>query len=50
MACSACEKRRQGRIVPVNPATKPKSNQQGNANSATAQGNALRNQLRYTGR
>lgn len=48
MGCSACEKRRQGRIVPVNPAKKPDT--QSNPKGAKEQGNTLRSKLRYTGR
>lgn len=49
MSCSACTKRRQGRIVPVNPAKNP-AERQGNHNGAKEQGNTLRQRLRYTGR
>lgn len=51
MSCGACGKRRQGRIVPVNPNAGPKSAERVvNPNSARARGNVLRKVLRYTGR
>lgn len=49
MACSACSKRNQGRIVPVNAAKKP-AERQSNSNGAKAQGHILRERLRYSGR
>ena len=49
MSCSACSKRRQSRIVPVNPAKKT-AERQSNPNGAKEQGNTLRQHLRYTGR
>ena len=49
MSCSACAKRRTGRIVPVTPGNK-QGNTKDNANSAKEQGNTLRQVLRYTGR
>lgn len=49
MSCSACSKRRQGRIIPVTPAKQP-AERKGNPNGAVAQGSTLRSKLRYTGR
>lgn len=48
MSCSACAKRRQTRIVPVNPHKQPE--RKANPNGAREQGNTLRQNLRYTGR
>ena len=50
MSCSACAKRQQGRIVPVNPSVKKPAERQGNPSGAKEQGNTLRQRLRYTGR
>lgn len=49
MSCSACSKRRQGRIVPVIPPRK-QPEKQANPKGAVEQGNLMRGRLRYTGR
>lgn len=46
MSCTACSKRRTGRIVPVKPTTK----KQPQGRTAIEKGNTLRSKLRFTGR
>lgn len=52
MGCSACMKRNSGggRIIPVNPNAGRNADKRQADRSAIAQGNTLRQKLRYTGR
>lgn len=47
--CEPCSKRRQGRIVPVNPSNN-RPTRSGQDNGASQKGGVFRDKLRYTGR